>query len=127
MKNKFLNLVTISGRSDPDALSLLSDFYNAVGLRDTLATLLKISLDVSQITNRKVLLKPNWVKHSSTAQDEVCLRTNDSFTIAVLIAVLEMKPLEVVIGDAPIQGCNWDKMITRKFKEEINNLSHKYD
>jgi len=126
MKDRFLNLVTVTNRSDPDSLHYLSGYYKSTDLRDTIASLLRSSIDARQIENKKVLLKPNWVKHSIAAKDEVCLRTNDYFTIAVLTAVLEMKPLEVVIGDAPIQGGIWDRIIAREFRDEIIKLSNWY-
>lgn len=83
-------------------------------------------LTSDKIKNKKVLLKPNWVLHNKIETDELCLRTNDNFLLAALEVILEMKPAKIVIGDAPIQGCNWDKMISLSFKEKVNNLSARY-
>ena len=79
-----------------------------------------------KIENKKVLLKPNWVLHNKIETDELCLRTHDNFLLAALEVILEMKPAKIVIGDAPIQGCNWDKMISFSFKEKVNKLSARY-
>ena len=83
-------------------------------------------INESNLISKKVLLKPNWVKHSSNPTHDICLRTNDNFVLAALEVVLNCKPKEVVIGDAPIQGCIWDKMITSSFLGEIRKLSDKY-
>lgn len=79
-----------------------------------------------KIKNKKVLLKPNWVLHNKIETDELCLRTHDNFLLAALEVILEMKPAKIVIGDAPIQGCNWDKMLSFSFKENVNKLSARY-
>jgi uncharacterized protein (DUF362 family) len=78
------------------------------------------------LIGKKVLLKPNWVKHSSNNDDEICLRTNDNFLIAILELILEKKPAAVMIGDAPIQGCNWEKVISKEFYKTIIKLSVDY-
>ena len=83
-------------------------------------------LSENKVCGKKVLLKPNWVKHSSNSRDEICLRTHNNFVLAVLEVILKKSPASVVIGDAPIQGCNWNKMMTSDFSDQINVLSRKY-
>ena len=39
---------------------------------------------------------------------------------------MSKSPASVVIGDAPVQGCRWEKMISEKFIERVENLSNKY-
>ncbi|MBK7107885.1 MAG: DUF362 domain-containing protein [Bacteroidetes bacterium] len=73
-----------------------------------------------------MLLKPNWVKHNYRPSDEFCLCTNTNFILAILELVLSKQPASVVIGDAPIQGCNWDKLINKEFLDEVSALSNKY-
>lgn len=127
MKKSFLHLVPIQNPTDHNNLSYLKDYYNDVlTLKKDINTLLEPSQFVNQLQGKKVLIKPNWVKHSSNATDEVCLRTNDNFVLAVLGIVLEQNPGEVIVGDAPLQGCRWDKMISRAFQVEVNNLSKKH-
>jgi len=128
MNSKFLKIITIPGRSDYNNQFRLGEFYNCtMELGETIRSLVKTSIDTNQIHNKRVLLKPNWVRHSLAPEDDICLRTNDNFTIAVLAAILEMKPSEVVIGDAPIQGCKWDKMISNAFIGSIDSLSNSHN
>lgn len=59
----------------------------------------------------RVLLKPNWVLHRNHAgAGEECLITATEVVEAVLFYVLRARPAEVVVGDAPVQGCNWDAL-----------------
>ena len=60
-------------------------------------------------------LKPNWVRHSVREGDEVCLRTHDNFVLGVLEVVLKQSVASVVLGDAPIQGCDWKRMHSEAF------------
>ncbi|MBB3185988.1 DUF362 domain-containing protein [Microbacter margulisiae] len=80
---------------------------------------------LESVTGKKILLKPNWVKHSSKETDELCLRTNDQWVIAALEVILPQKPISVTIGDAPIQGCLWEKAISPSFIAQIEQLSEK--
>lgn len=77
------------------------------------------------IKGKRILLKPNWVLHDRKNGDEICLRTNDNLLIALVEVLLDNKPSCIVIGDAPIQGCNWDKMLSKSFYDEISMLSAK--
>jgi uncharacterized protein (DUF362 family) len=127
MNKSFLHILTVPNLSSFDNLTYLANYYNRQkDLREAIVSLLKGTIDIDQIQGKKVLLKPNWVKHSSTPEDEICLRTHDNFTLAVLVYILDLKPRSVVIGDAPIQSCKWYKMISSTFMQEINNLSIKY-
>lgn len=80
----------------------------------------------SLIKGKKILLKPNWVRHNLCNEDQVCLRTHDSFLLAALDVLLEKKPESIVVGDAPIQGCKWDKIWDDGFLKEIYRLSTHY-
>ncbi len=83
-------------------------------------------LTPDKIRQKRVLLKPNWVKHNQDPGDTWCLRTHDSFVLAVLEYVLSLQPAAVVLGDAPIQGCRWDAMISAAFLEKVQQLSVQY-
>ncbi len=72
-------------------------------------------------------MKPNWVIHNKNKNDEFCLRTHDNFLLAALVVILSKKPASVLIGDAPIQGCDWNKMIGESFKDNIVLLNKKYN
>jgi uncharacterized protein (DUF362 family) len=95
-------------------------------LKEKISSVVKNILDSESIGGRKILLKPNWVMHNERIDDEICLRTNDSFLLAALEIILVNKPGSVIIGDAPIQGCHWDNMLKKPFLEAIEALSVKY-
>lgn len=79
------------------------------------------------LKGKKLLLKPNWVKHSSLPFDDICLRTNDNFLLVFLEILLECSPRLIIIGDSPIQGCKWDKMLSEQFLSEIKSLSYNFN
>lgn len=57
----------------------------------------------------KVVLKPNWVMHRNrSGQGMDCLITHASVIEAVLEYVALARPGSVVVGDAPIQGCDFE-------------------
>ena len=59
----------------------------------------------------KVVLKPNWVAHwnkSGAGMD--CLVTHSSVIEAVLEYVTLAHPESVVLGDSPVQGCDFDAL-----------------
>jgi uncharacterized protein (DUF362 family) len=59
-----------------------------------------------------VVLKPNWVHHENhSGQGMDCLVTHASVLGAVLDLVLRAQPGKVVVGDAPIQGCELPKLM----------------
>jgi uncharacterized protein (DUF362 family) len=59
----------------------------------------------------RVLLKPNWVLHRNLAGHGLeCLVTNTQIIEAVVEYVLLARPAAIAIGDAPIQGCDFDAL-----------------
>lgn len=59
-----------------------------------------------------VVLKPNWVYHENSSGHGIdCLVTHASVLGAVLDMVLRGNPGKVVVGDAPIQGCDLLKLM----------------
>lgn len=82
--------------------------------------------DLEELTNKKVLIKPNWVRHDLVDTDSLCLTTHPRFVLAVLSIVLEKQPSKVFIADAPIQGCDWDKLLPKYFYEDVKSLSAHY-
>ena len=126
--NGFLNVTTAFNSSDDRTLDNLSSAYsNGDLLVAAIRKSIGASLTGNDIKGRRILLKPNWVKHSKSTTDEICLCTNNNFIIAALKVILEMGPSEVLIGDAPIQGCKWDRMISASFLNGINKLSQEYN
>lgn len=126
--NRFLNIRTIYDNLSERNLDKLSSVYGNRGRLDEIINeIINNAPQKVAVENKKVLLKPNWVSHSLKAEDELCLRTNDNFVLAVLRAVLRMGPSEVIVGDAPIQGCRWERMITGSFMEGVRTLSAEFN
>lgn len=56
----------------------------------------------------RVVVKPNWVHHSNRKGSGLdCLITHPSIIAAVLEYVALARPSAVVLGDAPVQGCDF--------------------
>jgi uncharacterized protein (DUF362 family) len=72
----------------------------------------------------KVVLKPNWVSHRNEAGLGMeCLVTHASVIEAVARYAWLAGPREIVIGDAPIQGCDFEQlMIDGGFAEMLRRL-----
>lgn len=126
--NSFLNLTTVFDTFSDRTIEKLSSIYsNKCKLQECIGNTIGADLAPDQIKGKSVLLKPNWVKQSKIPSDEVCLRTNDNFILATLRVILAMEPSKVVIGDAPIQGCKWDLMISEAFSNEIHKLNDEFN
>jgi len=108
-------------RKDLRALNgFYSDYEN---LKDYLFDIFKKTGVFKDIgPGKKLLLKPNWVYHNTNKNDELCLTTNPNFILAVLEFVLQLKPSFVVIGDSPIQSCNWELLHSNCFLHQISEL-----
>lgn len=60
----------------------------------------------------KIVVKPNWVLHRNEGAGGMdCMITHPSVLRAVLDYVFLAKPSRVVLGDAPLQGCDFDKLL----------------
>lgn len=56
-----------------------------------------------------VVIKPNWVHHENQAgQGMDCMLTHAAVIDAVVELVLRARPRRVIVGDAPIQGCDFE-------------------
>ena len=61
---------------------------------------------------KRVLLKPNWVYHENRTGHEIdCLLTHSSLIDAVLAYVQKTNPAEVILGDAPMQSCDFSALL----------------
>ena len=59
----------------------------------------------------RVVLKPNWVLHENKSGQGIdCLLTHTTLIEAVLEYVALAQPRSVVIGDAPVQGCDFNAL-----------------
>ncbi len=60
----------------------------------------------------RVLIKPNLVLHQNEGPGGMdCLVTHSSLIRAAVEAALQTDAAEVLVGDAPIQGCNFDALV----------------
>ncbi len=79
-------------------------------------------------TNKRVLLKPNWVLHPTVSHHKYSLVTNENLILAVIEHILSnYKPESISIGDAPIQECDWDQLLSFEFRGALGRLSKKYN
>jgi uncharacterized protein (DUF362 family) len=70
-----------------------------------------------------VLLKPNWVYHKNQAPyGNASLVTHPEFVVQTLQEVIAARPRKITLGDAPIQGCDWDSLITSEFWARVKDL-----
>jgi uncharacterized protein (DUF362 family) len=123
-----INIKTCYDNESRRNIKELSNTYNNYDhLFDLLNNLTKGQLTLEKLSAKKVLIKPNLVMHNKKNDDEICLRTNDNFILAVLEIILRKKPAKVVIGDAPIQGCYWNQVIKKPFLDRIHKLGIEYN
>jgi hypothetical protein len=123
----FVDIKTCFGSNNERTIESLQRLYNDdCFLQNSITDLLLRHLKPENFENKKVLLKPNWVKHSVYEFDEICLRTNNNFLLALLEVILKFKPTSVLIGDAPIQGCKWQEVVTENFISRVESLSNQY-
>jgi uncharacterized protein (DUF362 family) len=61
----------------------------------------------------RVLIKPNWVRdYNGSGGDLDCLVTHTAVIEAVVHYVALARPARIVVGDAPVQGCRFDRLRT---------------
>jgi len=122
--NNFVNIETLFGNERERNIPFLSKVYvQPLLLKEKIRNISKGVLDNNQIiSGKKILLKPNWVTHNRKENDEICLRTNNNLLLALVEIILESRPAKVTIGDAPLQGCIWDKMLSSDFYKRIEDL-----
>lgn len=70
-----------------------------------------------------VLVKPNWVYHQNQAPyGNESLVTHPEIVLQTLLEITAAKPTRVILGDAPIQGCDWTKLITPAFRSRLKEI-----
>ena len=123
-----IKIQTVFGDSLERNCARLSEIYqDSSKLKHYISELTKEHLSEPAIRQRRILLKPNWVTHSRTPADDVCMRTHDNFVLSALRVVAEKKPSHIVIGDAPIQGCKWNEMLSGSFCRNVDDISKYYN
>lgn len=121
--NNFLFIKNLSIKNNK-SIGPLSNYYKSKSKLKKILLGLNTNIDLS---NRTILLKPNWVMHSRNKDDEICLTTHPNFILATLEIILESNPRKVIVGDAPLQGCDWNRLISKSFYENISFYSNKYN
>ena len=59
----------------------------------------------------KIVVKPNWVLHRNEGAGGMdCMVSHPSLLRAILEYVFLARPAQVVLGDAPLQGCDFEKL-----------------
>ena len=126
---EFINIKTVFENNSERTIDKLSKLYNDSDLlRPIIYELIKEEFLIdNKLYNKRIFIKPNWVRHSIKSQDEICLRTHNNFIVALVSILLEYSPKSILIGDAPVQGCNWDKMMETSFLSAIECLSQKHE
>jgi hypothetical protein len=65
------------------------------------------------IEGKRVVLKPNWVTHiNGSGYGLECLVTHPTVLEAIIHYVVKASPKSIVLGDAPIQGCDFNKLMS---------------
>lgn len=127
-ENGFVKLVSFYNEKISRSVEGLSSVYNeCMLLEDKILQLTNESLNFSSISGKKVLLKPNWVRHQVLDTDRYCLTTEEAVLIALVNVLVKYDPARITIGDAPIQGCKWDKLITGTFISNLEIISKQYN
>ena len=126
MRHNYVRIETVYKDRKDLNVGYLSKQYNERLLADKIQSLLEGYLDKNSIQGKKILMKPNWVKHCTKPWDEWCLCTNEHLILAALEWLLAKNPATVIIADAPIQGCNWDKLLSQNFLQRCKILSRDY-
>jgi uncharacterized protein (DUF362 family) len=116
--NNFDNRVAAIGVGQPTYPSALAsvEMREAIG---RLAAMLEWNLDDGRGAfggvipdSAKVVVKPNWVMHENQGPWGIePLLTHASVVATVVEGVLQARPSSVILGDAPLQSCDFDRLL----------------
>lgn len=115
-----------NSKSERSIDNLTKIYENSELLYISVKNILLSELFPDNIKGKSILLKPNLVLQNRNQTDPICLFTHPNLIIATLKVLLECAPKSVVIGDAPVQNCDWNLMLSNTFLEEIEILSKQY-
>lgn len=69
---------------------------------------------------QRVVLKPNWVHHRNASGAGLdCLITHPSVIDAAIECITETQPKSILIGDAPVQGCDFEALLQQTGRPPI--------
>lgn len=124
----YLKVLTFYNSEMPRSLDRFKVIYgNEKILKESVKKLINSDLiENGLIKGKKILIKPNWVLHDRKEDDGWCMRTHSNLILALVEVLLIEMPAAIVIGDAPIQGCDWDRMLGDGLIDKVEILSEKY-
>jgi uncharacterized protein (DUF362 family) len=130
-----MNECTVGIGSMPESEFSLSDPYYLPSVQGLIHTaLISGGLGMKSLQNpladiidpgMTVLLKPNWVFHfNKSGKGMECLVTHPNFIEAVVLEVIKCNPGKIIIGDAPLQGCNFQMLVKEEWMAKIRQLTN---
>jgi uncharacterized protein (DUF362 family) len=123
----FVDIKRVYTKIEERNIEYLSGVYqNKSYLTQVIESLVDRHLSKEEIFGKKILLKPNWVRHNIKEIDKICICTDENFILATLEILLKKHPQSIIIGDAPVQGCIWGKLLSQSFYDNVKNLSEKF-
>jgi uncharacterized protein (DUF362 family) len=123
MSKSFINI--IKGEQKADYIELIELYNNQKLLNIYINNLFDGYVN---FTNKRILLKPNWVLQPTISHHKYSLVTNENLILAVIGHILSnYKPESISIGDAPIQDCNWDQLFSFEFQSALDRLSKQHN
>lgn len=126
--NSYVAIKTFFDSSDKRDFKELGKLYNDKNLLyKSVKDLLLNHITPSDFRDKKILLKPNFVKQNESEWDKICLFTHPNLILETLHVILECAPKSIVVGDAPIQDCHWEKMLHKEFYDAVDKLSKEYN
>ena len=66
----------------------------------------------------RIVIKPNWVLHANEGPGGLeCLYTHPSVLRPIIDYALKAKPSQLIVGDAPVQVCQFSELLAQGFNE----------
>lgn len=125
--NSFVDIKTFFSSDKERTIARLGQIYDDLGLlQGAVRDLLFAHLTENDFKDKKVVLKPNFVKQNEKVWDDICLFTHPNLILATLKVILGCKPKSIVVGDAPIQDCHWEEMLHQDFYDSVSKLSEEF-
>lgn len=101
--------------------------YDVGQLEELLSRLLLGTLGPGESLLRageRVLLKPNWVLHRNLGNGGMsCMVTHPAMIEAVVRFVSGFQPREIIIADAPVQGCRWESLVDPRLEAVLRSAA----
>lgn len=128
MKNNdnFVRIKTFFTSDVDRTVEELAKIYKDSSLQHNIKDILGESF-LQEINGKNILINPNWVMHSLTETDDICLRTHENILLSTIEVILEQSPKKIIVGDAPINVCDWSEMLKDSFYSKIENLISIYN